>query len=91
MQLSRLHAEAVALQAGLGGDPLSLVNASYSVWILLESFHGCAWELQRPWSNRLCFSMDLIMVAKISIIDYLTGWLRAVFANCEAERQPHGS
>ena len=56
-----------------------------------ESFLGCAWELQHPWSNELCFSMNLIMVAKISIIDYPAGWLRAVFANCEAESQPHGS
>lgn len=81
------------MQAGLGGDPPPELRK----YILLcldfakESFLGCAWELQGSWSNELCFSTNLIMVAKISIIDYPAGRLRAVFANCEAESQPHGS
>lgn len=85
----RLHAEAVAVGVGPGGDPLSLVNASCSVWTLWKGFPRVCSGTQRPWSDELCSSMYLITEAKISIIDHPAEWLRAVFANREAESQLH--
>lgn len=70
--------------AGLAGDPPSFANASLG--FVEGSFHGALGN-SAPRSDELCFSVNLTVEAEISVSDHPAEWLRAVFANCEAENQ----
>lgn len=49
------------------------------------ALHRRMWGSQHPWPGELCSSRNLIIQAKITIIDYPAERRTAVFANREAE------